>query len=459
MSGSSHSRRGSSSSNRKPKRRKSGAGVGKYVLIGVVTLIVSGVAYGIFQLLSGGSSLMSRIQEAMGVSDTPLSLTKELRATSESLNDLMRTIKDVPSAEALIPKVKRLADRARQLELRAARAPVPSEQQVQEYRTWMVNEGRELMQKRIDGQDEGYTIPITIHQMPGDLLTSRSEIARHLRNAMDLVTSNMAPSAPPTSDIEQLASDRQALQRRVTCAVLGVDGSSDVASATQSLELTTTEFKELSSRKAKLSVHNLGGMDGQISWMQASMKYSSGLRSVLLNDHLTHLENQSVDVAPLKAALDQFRLAEHELEFTRSNPGFPSQSSGHPLAMGQPPGFSPFPGMSSGPIGAFQPGPAQPDEIILLVNPAQSASGGLTAAQSPQLAQDRQGQMSILMSHLSIVLHVRIKEVGMSGDQNAIRLLDAGTPQFLADKMTTPFLKVVSVDPNTRTITLSLSFR
>ena len=330
---------------------------------------------------------------------------------------------------------------------------------LRESRGWMVNEGRELMQKRIDGQDEGYTIPITIHQMPGDLLTSRSEIARHLRNAMDLVTSNMAPSAPPTSDIEQLASDRQALQRRVTCAVLGVDGSSDVASATQSLELTTTEFKELSSRKAKLSVHNLGGMDGQMSWMQANMKYSTGLMSGLLNDHLTHLESQSVDVAPLKAALDQLRLAEHELEFTSSNPGHSSQSSSNALATGQPPGFSPFPGMSSGPIGAFQPGPAQPDEIILLVNPAQSASGGLTAAQSPQLAQDRQGQMSILMSHLSIVLHVRIKEVGMSGDQNAIRLLDAGTPQFLADKMTTPFLKVVSVDPNTRTITLSLSFR
>jgi hypothetical protein len=479
MSNSSDPRRRNSSGSRKPKRRKSGSGMGmgKSAAIGfAVVLGLAVVGYGVTKLLSGGgASVMDRIANATGMSDSPVSLLKEAESIGESFRSLMRTIKDVPSAEATIPKARQLLSRTYQLELRAARAPIATDEQKQEWLKWAKDRSDKKLAEMKEQPTEEHVIPLTRDQVPAELSQIERDLFWRMSAATKSVSELVEEVQPATSDFETLAFERRQLQKQAKRLVMGVDGAADVGSAAKSLEQMAAEMQELVSRKAKLFVHNSLGSDGTIAWMQAGTKYHSGVHNPTWDYHMEQLESQSVDVTPLKKALEQFSAAERELTFSSShvvnqstssppgagqpigNTGSPPQPFGGAFPAGMPIGYPAFSIPANGDRAGDLLRAAQPDEIILIVNADTPADSGRTAEQQAQWETQINRKMDLFLGYMQSRHMARIGDAGKAGNQNVIRLLGGGTPQFLANKIDMPLVKVVSVDNAKRTITLALA--
>ena len=471
MSGSLDPRRRNSSSSRKPKRRKSGSGFGKSAAIGFFVVVgLAVVGYGVTKLVSGGgASVMNRIANATGMSDTPVSMLKEAESISESLNKLMRTIRDVPSAEAAIPKVEALVTRAYKLELRAARAPMATQEQTNELITWAKDRDDERLKESKQGSQEVYVIPLKRDQLPAELMRHERDLFWRQAAARSCVLALIEPKQP-SSDFEQLAFEEQQLQKRAKRALLGVDGAADIDSAAKSLELMAAEMQALATRRVKLSeIHNMLGQNAERAWSHASMKYFS-VSSILDCDyHLSQLESQSVDITPLKKASEQFSSADTEFTFPSARSG--SQLTSSPQGAGQPTAnqggqpqpfggtFSPGTSPNSAPLPAPPNGKregdllraAQPDEIILILNFA------IPGERNARWEMDLKFMVFQFTHYIQASQRAKVSQEGMAGDQHVLRLLASGTPQSLADNIRMPLFKVENVDDAQRTITVTLS--
>ena len=264
--------------------------------------------------------------------DTASSLTDELVECANDLIQVLAAAQDETSSKAAVERMVEIANRLRDVQKRATKAPLVSKQEIDEIKNRSnAAVDRDALQAEIDRiSAPNFVVPDLKYEVQGLVMLMRS-----VGSTINIGLQELPEPEKQLGKFGELQHNRALLHRRALQAVLAVNGRDGLSAAVDALNSIAAELTQLAEKKSSLDGYNPFVGSGDLQYQEFMMEYDSQM-----DRHAKELKGGGVDVSALTSAIIGISEADSRISFAKPKRSSSDAAGAAPLTDSRPRGPS-----------------------------------------------------------------------------------------------------------------------